>query len=214
MSQPRIPPRPAADWDAEVVDALSVLRPPGTAGHSPRRQGQERARGRPVSNILGVFSWHPALTRAFLAFNNHLFSSTLSARDREMVTVRVTWLRRGEYEWSQHVTMARAAGMSAEEIAAIAEGPGSAVWGPRDAAVLRSVDEVVADRYVGDETWKQLAGHFDRKQLMDLVFTIGAYDLLVMAFNTFGLELDPGMEGFPPGAFPGATGGGGPQARP
>jgi len=31
---------------------------------------------------------------------------------------------------------------------------------------------------------------------MDLVFTVGAYDLLAMAFNTFGLELDPGLEGF------------------
>jgi hypothetical protein len=43
-----------------------------------------------------------------------------------------------------------------------------------------------------------LAEDFDRQQLMDLVFTIGAYDLLAMAFNTFGLELDPGLTGFPP----------------
>jgi 4-carboxymuconolactone decarboxylase len=195
MSQPRIPPRPAADWDAEVFDALSVLRPPGTASPSPERQ--ERAHQRPVSNILGIFSWHPALTRAFLVFNNHLFNSTLPDRDREMVTVRVSWLRRGEYEWAQHVKMARAAGMSEEEIDAISEGPDSAAWGPLDAALLRSVDEIVADRYVSDETWKHLTEHYDRKQLMDLVFTIGAYDLLAMAFNVFGLELDPGLAGFP-----------------
>jgi len=33
---------------------------------------------------------------------------------------------------------------------------------------------------------------------MDLVFTIGTCGLLAMAFNTFGLELDPGLsdEGF------------------
>jgi 4-carboxymuconolactone decarboxylase len=36
----------------------------------------------------------------------------------------------------------------------------------------------------------------DQRQLMDLVFTVGAYDLLAMAFNSFGLELDPGLEGF------------------
>jgi alkylhydroperoxidase family enzyme len=122
MSEPRIPPRPAADWDAEVLDALSVLRPPGTAGPAPGRPAGTRQR--PVSNILGIFSWHPALTKGFLAFNNHLFRSTLPARVRELVTVRVTWLRRGEYEWAQHVRMARAAGMSEEEIEAIAEGPG------------------------------------------------------------------------------------------
>jgi len=193
LSEPRIPPRPSADWDAEVLDALAALRPPGSTGRpaEPRRE-------RPASNILGIFSWHPALAKAFFAFNNHLFHSTLSARDREMVTVRVSWLRRGEYEWAQHVRMAKTAGMSDEEVDAISAGPDSPVWGPRDAALLRSVDEIVADRYVSDHTWKRLAEYLDREQLMDLVFTVGAYDLLAMAFNNFGLELDPGLTGFPP----------------
>jgi 4-carboxymuconolactone decarboxylase len=60
------------------------------------------------------------------------------------------------------------------------------------------VDEIATDRYVSDETWKRLAEDFDRKQLMDLVFTIGAYDTLAVAMNTFGLQLDPGLPGFPP----------------
>ena len=203
LSEPRIPPRPSADWDAEVLDALAALRPPG----SGRRPAEPR-RERPASNILGIFSWHPALAKAFFAFNNHLFHSTLSARDREMATVRVVWLRRGEYEWAQHVRMAKTAGLSDEEVDAISAGPDSPAWGPRDAALLRSVDEIVADRYVSDHTWKRLAGYLDREQLMDLVFTIGAYDLLAMAFNTFGLELDPGLTGFPPGngaSGPGAS---------
>ena len=173
---------------------MSALHPPESA-----RRPSEPRRERPSSNILGTFSWHPALAKAFFTFNSHLFHSTLSARDREMVTVRVAWLRRGEYEWAQHVRMARAAGLSDEEVDAIsAEGPDWPGWGPRDAALLRSVDEIVADRYVSDETWKLLSEHLDRKQLMDVVFTVGAYDLLAMAFNTFGLQLDPGLPGFPP----------------
>ena len=79
-------------------------------------------------------------------------------------------------------------------------GPDAPVWEPRDAALLRAVDEIDTDRYVSDATWKLLAEHLDRQQLMDLVFTVGNYDLLCMAFNTFGLRLDPGQEGFPPGA--------------
>ena len=193
LSEPRIPPRPSAEWDEDVRDALSALRPPGSVRRAP-----EPGRQRPSSNILGIFSWHPALAKAFFAFNSHLFHSTLSARDRELVTVRAAWLRRGEYEWAQHVRMAKTAGMSDEEVDAISAGPGAPVWGPRDAALLRSVDEIVADRYVSDETWKRLGEHFDRRQLMDLVFTVGAYDLLAMAMNTFGLQLDPGLAGFPP----------------
>jgi 4-carboxymuconolactone decarboxylase len=214
-SHPRIPPRPVADWDAEVRDALSVLAMPDNAAAraaearaaavqaaQSERAGQptgERPRRRQLSNLVATFTWHPALTKAFLTFNNHLFRSTLSDRVRELVTVRVGWLRRSEYEWAQHVAMARAAGMSDEEISAIGEqGPDWPGWSPLEAALLRSVDEIVADRYVSDETWEVLARHFDRREMMDLVFTIGTYDLLAMAFNTFGLELDPGMSGFPP----------------
>jgi 4-carboxymuconolactone decarboxylase len=193
LSEPRIPPQPPEDWDAAVDEALAALRPPG----STRPPGAPRPE-RPTSNILGIFSWHPDLAKAWFAFNNHLFHSTLSARDREMATVRIAWLRRGEYEWAQHVRMAKSAGLAPEEVDAIMTGPDSPVWGPRDAALLRSVDEIAADHRVSDETWKRLADDLDRQQLMDLVFTIGAYDLLAVAMNTFGLRLDPGLPGFPP----------------
>jgi len=188
-SEPRIPPRPYRDWDAGVRDALSVIRMPSTA--------RPPDGGRRASNLVGVLAWHPELAKAFFLFSNHLFASTLPDRAREMVTVRVAWLRRGEYEWAQHVTMAAVAGMSEAEIDAISAGPDSAIWGPVDAALLRATDEIVADRTISDETWRLLAGHFDRRQLMDLVFTVGAYDMLAMACNTVGVELDPGMTGFP-----------------
>ena len=193
MSEPRIPPRPKDDWDAEMDEALDALRSPG----SSRKPGEPR-RERPSSNILGTFAWHPALAKAWFTFNTQLSYSTLTGRDREMLTVRIAWLRRGEYEWAQHVRMAKSAGLSQEEIDAIMAGPDSPVWEPRDAALLRSVDELAADHYVSDETWQRLAKDFDRKQLMDLVFTVGAYDLLAAAMNTFGLQLDPGLTGFPP----------------
>jgi len=196
LSEPRIPPRPPADWGPDVYEALTALRPPGAAQRSAQEQ-RERMHGRPVPGILGIFAWHPALAEGFFTFNTHLFQSTLSARTRELITVRVGWLRRGEYEWAQHVRMARGAGMSDEEIDAIAAGPDAPAWGPLDAALLRATDEIVADRYVSDGTWQLLSAHLDRQQLMDLVFTVGAYDLLAMAFNTFGLGLDPGMAGFP-----------------
>jgi len=213
MSTPRIPPRPYANWDAEVRDALSVLRLPGSGPApeqpapdqpAPERQERQRLRREP-SNLVSTFLQHPKLAKAFLVFNNHLFSSTLSDRARELVALRVCWLRRGEYEWAQHVRLARAAGMSEAEIDAIGEGPGSAVWGPLDAALLRSVDEMLRDRCVSDETWALLGERLDRQQLMDLVFTAGAYDMLCMAFNTFGLELDSDLAGFPEPAGNGNT---------
>lgn len=193
---------PFADWDEEVYDMLSALKSPASA----RPAGVERPKQPRPSNIVGTFAWHPTLAKAFFQFNTHIFHSTLSARDRELVTVRVAWLRGAEYEWAQHARMARNAGMTDEEVEAISSGPDAPVWGERDAALLRSVDDIVADHRVGDETWERLGKLLDRKQLMDLVFTIGLYDLLAMAMNTFGVELDPGVAGFPPPGHSGPAG--------
>ena len=192
VRKPRIQPRPPSDWDAEVFDALAVMM---------RQEDSEAAQrdepGSPrVVNALAILMRYPALAKAFLTFNRHLlFNSSLSDRIRELLILRIAWLRRAEYEWAQHVLLAQKAGLRKEEIEAVKEGPGCAVWAPFDAALLAAVDELHADAFVTDATWDALAAGLDQRQLMDLVFTVGAYDLLAMAFNTFGLELDAGLEG-------------------
>jgi alkylhydroperoxidase family enzyme len=55
---------------------------------------------------------------------------------------------------------------------------------------LRSVDELLGDALIGDETWATLAAEFEERQLMDIVFTVGAYDVLAMALRTFAVPLD------------------------
>ena len=190
---PRSPPRPPSEWDAEVRDALSVIM---------RREGSEAGKGAEggaprVVNALAVLMRYPALAKAFLTFNRHLLSaSSLSERIRELLILRIAWLRRAEYEWAQHVVLGARAGLRKEEIEAVKEGPDAALWAPADAVVVRAVDELHADACITDATWDQLSQTLDQRQLMDLVFTVGAYDLLAMAFKSFGLELDPGLEGF------------------
>jgi hypothetical protein len=56
--------------------------------------------------------------------------------------------------------------------------------------MLAAVDELIEDATISDATWAVLAGDLDEQQLMDLVFTVGEYDLLAMAFRAFGVELD------------------------
>ena len=197
----RIPPRPPKDWDQAVYDALSVLAPPTAAGVTQDPPQARQSDDAQPANVTSTFAWHPALARSYFLFNNHLFHSTLSDRLRELIIVRTGWVRRAEYEWSQHVRLARAVGISDEELDAVMEGPDAPVWGPFESAALRAVDEICAARYVSDATWHQLATELNRQQLMDLVFTIGAYDLLGMATTTFGLALDPGLEGFPDASF-------------
>ena len=151
-------------------------------------------RAGPVPRMLGVFAQHPVLARSWLTFSGHLRNSTLPDRVRELATMRTSWLRRGEYEWAQHVRLSREAGLTDAEIEAIRVGPSAAAWREHDAAVLRAVDEMITDRYLSDTTWAELSGWLDRRQLMDLVFTVGTYEILALAFRTFGVELDDDLK--------------------
>jgi alkylhydroperoxidase family enzyme len=87
------------------------------------------------------------------------------------------------------VVMAGDVGISDEEVERIAAGP-EAGWEPFEAALLRAADELVADARIADDTWAVLAEQLDQRQLMDLIFTVGAYDVLAMLMRSAGMELD------------------------
>jgi alkylhydroperoxidase family enzyme len=184
---PRIDPVPPAEWPAGMRDALAALHPP-----EPRHPFPPRSDDRPKGlNILGTLARHPALTTAYHTFNGHvLFATTLTTRQRELLVLRVAAVRQAAYEWAQHVVLAGDVGISEDEIAWVVEGADAPGWSPLDRAMLRAVDELVADAMVSDATWAELATELDDQQLMDLVFTVGAYDLLAMAMRSFGVELD------------------------
>jgi alkylhydroperoxidase family enzyme len=188
---PRIPPLPPKEWPEEMREALAALHPP-----TPRHPLPPADPDRPKAlNLLGTFARHPELTRAYNTFNGHiLFASTLSPRERELLILRVAAVRNAAYEWAQHVVLAGDAGISTDEIDRVAEGPAAAGWSPLDRAMVAAVDELVGEAKISDGTWQVLAGALDEQQLMDLVFTVGAYDLLAMVLRSFDVELDADLE--------------------
>jgi AhpD family alkylhydroperoxidase len=193
----RITPRPVAEWPAEMHDALAAFRQPSREGAPLPSPNRRRSPG----NALGTFARYPALAKAYLTFNGHvLYGSTLPARTRELLVLRVAVLRRCEYEWAQHVVLAGTAGISTVEIGWIVEGPEGPEWGELDRSTLRAADELLADAEVNDATWTALALHLDQLQLMDLVFTVGAYEALAMAFRSFRVEPDIELAPYLPAA--------------
>ena len=187
----RIDPLPPREWPEEMRAALAALRPADATLPPPRTEGRPKA-----LNALGTFARYPALARAFHTFNGHvLFATSLSERQRELAVLRVAALRRCEYEWRQHAVLAGDIGIGPGELARVAEGPDAPGWTPEERSLLAAVDELVGDGAVSEATWDELARDLDTHQLMDLVFTVGAYDLLAMAFRSFGVELDADLVG-------------------
>jgi alkylhydroperoxidase family enzyme len=168
-------------------DALAALRP-----SHPRHPFPKPDPNRPKAlNLLGTFAHHPELTRAYNTFNGHvLFSSTLPSRLRELVVLRVAAVRGAAYEWAQHVVLAAGEGITPDEIERVRTQPDAVEWSRLEAALLRAVDELVRDASIDDDTWAALASELDEQQLLDFVFTVGAYDLLAMMMRSVGVQLD------------------------
>lgn len=188
---PRIAPVLPPDWDTTIYDALSVF-PSGRDFVLARHAGED-ARG---MHGLGIILQHPALAKAFLTFNNHVaVASSLDRRVRELLILRISWLRRSEYEFVQHVVLGKNAGLSDADIERIQLGPDAAGWEPADADLVRCADELHADARISEQTWTRLSARFEARQLLDIVFTVGCYELLAMVFKTFGAQLEPGIAG-------------------
>jgi len=188
LNQPRIPPLDQAEWTAEQ-----------------REVGEPTIRDGGVLNVFGTLIRHPKLFKRWMVFANHiLYKSSLSPRERELLILRIGWLCRSGYEWTQHVRIGKASGLSNEEVVRISEGPDAPGWSDFDATLLRAVDELHADAFMSDATWNALGERYDQDQLMDVVFTVGQYQLVSTALNTFGVQLEePLEEGLP---FPGDAG--------
>lgn len=182
LQTPRVPPLPQEDWDEEIRGLLQASGGPG---------------GRPL-HIFTTLAHHPKLLKRWLVFGAHVLSkSTLPPRERELVILRAGWLCQAEYEFGQHTSIGRESGLSDEEIRRVTLGPDAPGWDAFDAALLRATDELHADAFVSDASWAALSRRYSTQQMIDLIFAVGQYHLVSMALNSLGVQLDPGVPGFP-----------------
>ncbi len=178
LTEPRIKPLPFSEWDEELQKIWK--------------------RGKGVINIQRTLAHHPKLLNRWRVFGNHvLLKSSLPFRDREILILRIGWLCGSEYEWGQHVEIGKKTGLTYEEILRIIEGPDAKGWDKFDSTLLRAVDELFYDSFIFDDTWNVLAEKYNTHQLMDVVFTVGQYNLVSWALNTYGVQRDEGIGGFP-----------------
>lgn len=175
LSKARIAPITDADLTPEQKEALAPM--------GPR-----------IINIFRTLVHAPKALTRFQQWGAYVLSrrNSLPAREREIVILRTGFLCKSGYEWTQHVAIAKREGLTDDEIARVKKGA-DAGWSPADAALIRASDELHQDQFISDATWNALGKHFDQKQCMDVVFTVGQYTQVSMFLNTFGVQLDTGQ---------------------
>ena len=176
----RIPVPLAPELRDDVAALLPLIAPPG----------------REPARTMAVLARHPDLLSPFLGWAAALaLQGVLAHRDHELLALRVARNCRSDFEWGEHVEYARAAGLSDDEIAAVARGDGR--WSAHEAALLHAADELHAGSDVSDATWRELAAHFDVAALVEILFVVGQYTMLSMVANGAGIALPEGLEPLP-----------------
>ena len=153
--------------------------------------------GQPAINLFATLVRFPELYQARAAQSTYIrTASTLSGRVREMLILRMGWLCESEYEWAQHVPIARREGLSIDQIRNITLGSNAPGWSELDAALLRTTDELFRDDTISDATWVTLAGSCTEPELIDVVITVAGYRLVSVVLNSIGVQIEPGTEGW------------------
>jgi 4-carboxymuconolactone decarboxylase len=174
-STPRIPPLAPEEMDDQARELV----------------GEVGGETRGAVNIFLTLVRHPGLFRRWLPFGGKLLVGKLPARDRELMILRTGWNCDAEYEWAQHVVIARRSGLGDDEIARIKEGPDAAGWDPFDATLLRAADELHRDSVLSDATWAALAERYDERQLIEVPMLVGHYHMVAYALNSLGVQVEP-----------------------
>lgn len=187
---------PPSQWTPDMLDALNAFPHGLKFVLDGWKHEQVAVRG---TNMLASLGQYPALAKAFLTFNCHVATnSSLTAREREILILRLSWLRKCEYEHVMHIILGKRAGLTEKEIEATQTGPDSSLWGTVDATLIRVADELCAHARLSDATFSLLAEHYNQQQISDMIFLVGCYETLAMQILSFNIPVETNEPGLPP----------------
>ncbi|HEX6265761.1 MAG TPA: carboxymuconolactone decarboxylase family protein [Burkholderiales bacterium] len=149
-------------------------------------------------NLYRGLANHPAIVAAWTEFANTLRHGSRTPRPlRELVILRGAQLCGSEYEWAQHLGMARKAGVREAQIAALARWKASSEFSDKEKAAL-AIGEAVTQGRVTDEVYREARRHFDHHDYVELAVTAGFYAMVARTLDALGIELEPGLRDYSP----------------
>jgi alkylhydroperoxidase family enzyme len=121
-----------------------------------------------------------------------LAQQQLAANFRELAILRVAQLSGAEYEWVQHVPIARGTGVTEAQVTALRGGDvDPACFDEVERLVLRFTTEVVRDVGAAAQTFAAMQRHFSAREIVELVLAVGFYMTVARLMETTAIDLDP-----------------------
>jgi 4-carboxymuconolactone decarboxylase len=132
---------------------------------------------------------HPMLADLFSQLNIHLLStSSLSVRQRQIAIMRTAWVCKARYMWSSHLRTSMRLGLEPELFEPLQVGAADPYFTAFEKTIIRATEDLVSDRLISDAHWHQLSREWNNKQLLDFMFTVGAYVLVAGVMRSTGVQ--------------------------
>ena len=149
-------------------------------------------------NLYKALGNHPKLVAAWTEFSKMLRHDTRTPRAlRELVILRGAQLMRSEYEWAQHLAMARKAGVRETQIAELSTWRTSAQFDSREKAAI-ALSEAVTQGQVSDDVYAEARRHFDEHDYVELAAVAAFYAMVGRMLDAMGVPLEDDMRAYQP----------------
>ncbi|HET9971325.1 MAG TPA: carboxymuconolactone decarboxylase family protein [Streptosporangiaceae bacterium] len=194
MSTPRLPKLEPSSLDAEqraLYDAIAGGR---------RAQGPQRFRLTDADGCLegpfNAFLFQPRLGSALQALGAAVrYEAGLDDRCREIAILAVAARWRSAFEWYAHEAVARAAGLTDADLAAILDNQPGVLAG-REAVVARTTAALAARGDLDDAEYREATAELGLDGLFELLTLVGYYATLALQLHVFRVQA-PGETPFP-----------------
>jgi len=149
-------------------------------------------------NLYRALGNHAPLAAAWTEFARAIRYDSRSPRVlRELMILRAAQVMRSEYEWAQHLRMARKFGVREAQIAALATWRGSKEFTEREKAALL-LAEAVAKGNVTDEIYAEVSKHFDHAEFVELALVSAFYAMVARMLDAMRVQLEPEARDYAP----------------
>jgi 4-carboxymuconolactone decarboxylase len=144
-------------------------------------------------NVFRLLANAPNVFGGWAQMVDELFDSpTFDLRMREVVILRVAHLQGSRYELSQHVGIARTAGLTEQQINAIRDNADldAAGFSPTERTALDVTTELCSTHRLREDTFAAAQGVFGDEALTELLMIISCYYGLALVLNAADLDVD------------------------
>jgi alkylhydroperoxidase family enzyme len=147
-----------------------------------------KERGGRFPNLFRMQLYNPAIADGWLRVGTAVrFKGELDEATRELAICLVARTTGAEYEWRAHRRIALEQGFSEAALDAILSWR-SGEFDDKQRAVLALTEELTRNVNVADQTFDAVRPHLSPRQIMELVTTVGYYNMV--ARFLVGLQID------------------------